>query len=139
MFVLGELHWNKTVTRDECISKVATYESYDKDYNSKSVSISQIILHFTDYEQQAIDGVSITDELVDSIEKLPINSKVSILIHPNSDTILEMTINGDVLIEFDDTMSKIARERNTFVVMGGLLYISAFVSAIKLFTMRKKK
>ena len=139
VFVLGELHWNATVSIDECISKVANFESYDIDYNRKSTSISQIILRFTDYEQQAIDDVSITDELVDTIEKLPSNSKITMLIHPNSNTILEMTINGDILIEFDDTMSKIAKERNAFVVSGCLLYVGAFAAGIKLITMRKKK
>lgn len=139
VFVFGELHWNATVSREECISKVANYESYDIDYNSKSVSISQMILHFTDYEQQTFDGVSVTDELVDTIENLPIDSKVSMLIHPNSDTILEMTISGEKLIEFDDTMSKIVRERNGFVVLGSILYIFAFTAGIKLITMQKKK
>ncbi len=137
VFVFGMSFWNATVTRDDCISVEATYESYKITYSDGLPQ--EIIVNFQDYEQQIIDGVIIDETLISKLDNIETDSKVFLLIHPNSNTILEFITTGESIVEFENAMSNLNSERKAFVVIGSFLYVGAFASAIKLITMRKKK
>lgn len=137
VFVFGFSYWSAEVDRNECITIFPTYESHKLTYNR--TDIKEIILYFSNKEIMTIDGVSINDELIKEIEKLDEQSKIFILYHPNSNTIMEMVINGKILINFDTTMSQIVKERNGFIILGIVLYLFAVYSIIELIKIRKKK
>ena len=82
-----------------------------------------------------IDGVSVNDELMNEVEKLDNNSKLLVLKHPNSNTIMEMEANGNILLDYDAIMSKLVKERNGFVAIGCFMYLFSVLSVIK----KKKK
>ena len=137
IFVFGSLYWNSEVSRTECVQSTPIYESHKLKY--RRGNLQEIIIYFSNQELMAIDGVSINDELINEIEELNSNSKLIVLHHPNSNTILEMIANGKVLLDFDTTMTKIVNERNGFIFIGCIMYLFAFVSAIELIKNRKKK
>ena len=115
VFVFGSLYWNEEIDRSECIQSYPIYESHKLSYNRTTVK--EIIMYFTDDELLVIDGVSVNDELIEEIEKIDKESKIIILNHPNSNTIMEMVVNGKVLLDFDTTMSNIVKERNGFILL----------------------
>lgn len=137
VFVFGSLYWNEEIDRSECIQSYPIYESHKLTYNRTTVK--EIIMYFTDDELMVIDGVSVNDELISEIEKIHSTSKLIITHHPNSNTILELIVDGKALLDFDTTMSKIVKERNGFIFIGCIMYLFVGVSVIKLIKMRKKK
>lgn len=137
VFVFGSLYWSSEVDRDECITIFPTYESHKLSY--EHTDVKEIILYFSNEEIMSIDGVSINDELIEQIEKIDKESKIIIIKHPNSSSIMEMVVNGIVLLDFDTTMSQIVKERNGFIILGIVLYLFAVYSIIELIKVRKKK
>lgn len=137
VFVFGFSYWNSEVSRTECIQSTPMYESHKLNY--RKARLQEIIIYFSNEEMLTIDGASINDELVKEIEKLDIESKIIVLYHPNSNTIMEMVVNGKVLLDFDTTMIQIVNERNGFILLGCAMYLFAFISVIELIKMKKKK
>ncbi len=137
VFVFGVSYWYATVSKEECIVINATYKSFD-DYHIRMTH--EIQLSFFDYEQQTINDDSFnTDEIISFLEQTPSNSKAVMLLHPNSEFILGLTINDNVMFTFETTMKQLETERIFFVIFGCLLYLGSIASGIKLITMRKKK
>lgn len=137
VFVFGSLYWNEEIDKSECIQSSPVYESHKLSY--RRARLQEIIIYFSNEEVMTIDGVSINDDLIEKIEKIDKESKIIILNHPNSNTIMEMVVNGKVLLDFDTTMSQIVKERNGFIIFGIVLYSFAFFSIIELIKIRKKK
>ncbi len=137
IFTFGVSYWYATVSREECIVVNATYKSFE-DHHIRMTH--EIELFFFDYEQKTINDDSFdTEYIVNFLNKTPSNSKVVMLLHPNSEFMLELIINGDKLFSFETTMKQVSNERIVFVIFGCLLYAGAFAAGIKLITMRKKK
>ncbi|MBR2953580.1 MAG: hypothetical protein IKC45_04255 [Clostridia bacterium] len=137
VFVFGFSYWNSEVDRTECTQSYPIYESHKLTYHRGSVK--EIIIYFSNDELLVIDGVSVNNELITEIDKLNSNSKLIVLYHPNSNIILEMTANGEVLLDFDTTMTKITNERNGFILLGCIMYLFVVISIIELIKMMKKK
>ena len=137
VFVFGSLYWNEEIDKSECIQSSPVYESHKLSY--RRARLQEIIIYFSNEEVMTIDGVSINDDLIEKIEKIDKESKIIILNHPNSNTIMEMVVNGKVLLDFDTTMSQIVKERNGFIIFGIVLYSFAFFSIIELIKIRKTK
>ncbi len=137
VFVFGISYWYAPVSRGECIVVNATYKSFDDYYRGQT---HEIQLSFFDNEQQTIiDDIFNTEELVSVLEQTPSNSKASMLLHPNSEIVLELTINGIKLFDFESAMEQLESEQTFFVIFGCLFYLCSIASGIKLITMRKKK
>ena len=137
IFVFGSLYWYSEVNRTDCIQSHPQYESHK--FNYHRTTINEIIIYFSNDEILVIDDVSINDELTTEIDKLNSNSNIIVLYHPNSNTILEMIVNGKVLLDFDTTITRIVNERNGFIFLGCIMYLFAFISMVELTKMRKKK
>ena len=135
VFVFGMSYWNEEVDKSECVQSYPMYKSHKYVYDNSTVK--EIIIYFSNDELMTIDGVSVNDELINEVEKLDNNSKLLVLKHPNSNTIMEMEANGIILLNYDATMSKLVKERNGFVAIGCFMYLFAVLSVIELF--RKNK
>lgn len=137
VFVFGMSYFNATVTRDECVYKIASYDTFSKDNNEQKNN--EITLYFTDYEEVTIISASVSDELIDTLENTPENSKVIMLVHPNTDVVLDLVVNGNKLFDFETTMKQLEIERTFFVIFGCFFYLASVAAGIKLVTMRKNK
>lgn len=137
VFTFGMSYWNEKVDRCECTQYNSTYDSHK--LIRERVDVKEIIINFSNEEVATIDSVSISDELINEIEKFDYNSKIFALCHPNSNTIMELVVNGKVLLDFDSTMNKLVIERNGFIFLGCIMYLFAFISIVNLAEMRKKK
>ena len=101
IFTFGVKYWNEPVTREEAIHTSAIYESYK--IQRKRGRVQQMTVRFEDYEQLYIDGTCINDKLLNSINNLTPGIEMSMIVHPNSDTIMELHAGDRVLLEFQDT------------------------------------
>lgn len=130
VFTFGMHYWNAEVTRDGARAIEATFLSY-KEVRSR-YGLKEIIIRFEDYEQLDIDGSCLSNAVVNRVESIKPGTKLQLLVHPNSNTILEMVDNGEIILAFDDAMDKLSSEVTGFTILGVFMYFCAVNSAIKL-------
>lgn len=130
VFTVGMHFWEAPVTKAEAVSLNAVFSSCKEILQHGRTQ--EIVVRFADHEQLTIDGVSLSDEVISKVEALKPGTVLTLYVHPNSSTILEMVDNGDVIIAFDETVSKLSAEVSGFTVLGILLYLGALFGIVKL-------
>lgn len=101
--------------------------SYTHRYR-QGTRLQQILIRFEDYEQLSIDSVLATETLLDRITVAP-GTTFDMLVHPDSATILALSIAGEEIICFDDAMAKLSGENKAFFWMGVGMYLFAAFGA----------
>ena len=127
VFIFGMRYWNAPVTADEAKCVTATFSSY-KEIKRRG-HVREIILRFDDHEQLYIDGVPIDDELRGAISEIEAGTTIEMMVHPNSNTILEMKFGTSKLLDFHDSVEKLSSEASGFMYLGILCYIMALLGA----------
>ncbi len=123
VMTFGTHYWKKDISREEAVATEATYQSCRKRYSSTPV---EILIRFSDLEQQDINGSCASDALYQQIKSLEPGTRVSLLLHPNSATILEFRVGDTVLLDFDSTIKALRRDVTGFTVLGVFVYLCAF-------------
>lgn len=97
-----------------------------------------MIVRFEDHEELYIDGVCINEELRDRIHNLEPGTELSLIVHPNSNTIMELQIGNSVLLEFQNSYEKMASEATGFVGLGLFCYVLSACGLISLLFKKKR-
>lgn len=134
VFVLQPAN-NRIVSESEAISVVATYSDWKPIYGRR-YDIRGIDLEFDDYEELTVDGSCSNSDLIKKVESVPSGTKMHLLVHPQSDNVLQIDVNGDMLLEFSDAQNRIWRESVAFAAMGLVMYGIAIALSISM--IRKK-
>jgi hypothetical protein len=129
VFTFGMQYWNKKVSRDDCTVVETQFLSYYEIRELKRpMKIKEIAIDCVDGSRYFIDGVSINDELLNQLSLLSQNDNITLLIHPNSNsTIVEFLSDQTVLLNFDETISKLDGEASGFLFLGFFMYFCALV------------
>ena len=128
VFVFGMQYWNKNIARDDCTAVKTQFLSYDEIRQLKRpMTIKEIAIDCTDGNRYYIDGVSINEELRNQLSLLSENENIKLLIHPNSNTIVEFSNDQTVLMNFDETISRLEGESFGFLFLGLFMYLCALV------------
>lgn len=128
VFVFGMQFWNAEVTRDECISVETQFASYaEMRQPGRTAGIKEIAIECVDGERYFIDGVSINTNLTDALSKLPASERIHLLIHPNTNTIVEFYTETGQILTFDETIHKLDGEATGFLFLGLFMYFCALV------------
>lgn len=136
VFTFGMQYWSAPVTKEESIHATAIYESYAT--QREQGRVKEIIVRFIDHEQLYIDGACINDRLLNSIDSLVPGTELSMIVHPNSNTILELHADNQVLLEFQNTSEKLTGEATGFMGLGLFCYVLSACGLISLlFRMRR--
>ena len=136
VFTFGMQYWNAPVTQEEAIHTTAIYESYAT--QRERGRAKEIIVRFEDHDQLYIDGVSINDDLLNSIDNLAPGIELSMIIHPNSNTIMELHADNQRLLDFQNTAEKLNDEATGFMGLGLFCYVLSACGLINL-VFRKKR
>lgn len=125
VFTFGQQFWSATVTRNECTVVETTFVDYEYNhglgrYKSKSLSVV-----CGDGERYWFDSASIYYSLMDELDAIVPGEEITLLLHPNSDVILELATENKVILSFDEAMEDVAGERTFFFYMGILMYGSS--------------
>ena len=130
VFTVGMRYWESPVTKAEAISVSAAFSSCrEVDQRGRT---QEILVRFSDHEQLTIDGACLSDEVIGKVAALKPGTVLKMYVHPNSDCILEMVDNGEVILAFDETVSKLSAEVSGFTVLGILMYLGALLGIVKL-------
>ena len=123
VFTFGMQYWNAPVTQEDAIHATAVYSSYTE--SRRDGHVKEIIVRFEDHEQLYIDGSCITEQMWDGLDTISPGMKVDLMIHPNSNTILDLRMEDSVVLKFEDTSEKLTSEAKGFAGLGIFLYILA--------------
>lgn len=127
VFTFGMKYRNGLIRQEESQQVNAIFSSYKE--NKRCGRVQEIILRFDDHEQLYIDGVCIDNELSDTISEIMPGTILEMMVHPNSNTILEMEIGTTKILEFNDSVQKLSSEASGFMCLGVFCYILALMGA----------
>ena len=130
IFIFGMGHWNAPVTRAEARDITATFSSFQE--SRKRGEVREIILRFDDHEQ-------IDEALCGEIEALAPHTVVRLLVHPNSNTILEMTVGETTLLNLEESVEKLSGEAIGFRALGCVCYVLAIGGLIQVIVSNRRK
>mgnify|MGYP003297617298 CR=1 FL=1 len=128
VFTFGMQYWNAKTTRESCAVVKTQFLSYDEIWHAKpTINIVEIAVDCADGNRYFIDGVSINDELRENLSLLSENESITLLIHPNSNTIVEFSTDKGVILNFEEAMDKLSKEETGFLFLGIFMYLCAAV------------
>ena len=127
VFTFGMKYWNAPITQDEAQQVTAVFSSYKE--TKRHGHTQEIILRFDDHEQLYIDGVCIDNDLCDVISEIMPGTILKMIVHPNSNTVLEMEIGTTKILEFHDSAQKLSSETSGFMYLGIFCYVMALIGA----------
>ena len=128
VFSFGMQYWNKEVTRESCKVIQTEFVSYREIPQPKRpMEIMEIAIDCANGERYFIDGVSINTKLINELNALSKNEEISLLIHPNANTIVEFSTNNGNILKFDETIKKLSGEATGFLFLGVFMYFSSLV------------
>lgn len=128
VFTFGMQYWNKKVSRESCMVIETQFLMYDEiRHRKRSVNINEIAIECADGNRYFIDGVSINEKLRNNLSVLSENESITLLIHPNSNTIVEFSSDQGPILDFDETVNKLYNEACGFIFLGIFMYFCAFV------------
>ena len=121
VFIFGNQYWGKSIEREEAISVSAIFDEYKLCYG-KYGSISEIKISFADRDFLNVDGMCVSDDVLDGIKALPEGARVDMLVHPNSSTIWELKHGDKTILSFEESQKDIKNENIGFGVLGIFMY-----------------
>lgn len=128
IFTFGMQFWNSDVERESCTLIETQFLSYEEIRQPKRVTeIKEIAIDCSNGQRYFIDGVSINSEITTALYKLHKQENIALLIHPNSNTIVELTTESDTLLKFNETIKKLGGEATEFLFLGIFMYFCSLV------------
>ena len=137
IFSFGMQYWNKEVTREECVKIQTQFLGYKEDL--RKGHINQIIIDCTNGERYVIDGGSVNSKLQNYLSKISPNEDITLLIHPNSDTIVEFSTSFETILIFSETIDKLGGEATGFLFLGFFMYFCSLVGLYYIVCHGRKK
>ena len=134
VFLFGEAYWNKEITPDEARHLTAIYESHK--VSRSRHSIREIVVRFSDHDDLCIAGCCVDAEMIGELRDIPAGAKAEMLVHPNSDTIIEMSVQGKEIVDFDEAMKDLMKEKTGFGTLGIFMYCCALAGLIGMYLNR---
>ncbi|MBQ6662185.1 MAG: hypothetical protein IJM69_01445 [Firmicutes bacterium] len=126
VFTVNAVYWIRPIREDQSIQVEASYLSYSYK-NGKDIR-----LYFSDLDVQYIDAECVTSDILRQLKQLSPGTQMTLWLHPNSDTIVQMVTNGETLLEFSETMENLRHASKGFASLGILFYSFALIGGIKI-------
>ena len=124
VFTFGMQYWNEEVPLESCTTVKTKFLSYDEDRRLKKPSqIVQIFIDCANGERYVIDGASVNTELRNTLSALQEGETITLLIHPNGNTIVDFSSPHGKLLDFEDTIKNLSGEATGFLILGIFLYL----------------
>lgn len=123
IFTFGMRYWHAPASREDCTRVNTEFVSYRE--RTRRGSIQLIYIDCANGQRYEIDGACISQPVLEGVENLQPQEPITLLIHPNSDTILELSGESGTLMAFDDAAQRVAGDTLLFTLLGILMYAAA--------------
>ncbi len=137
VFTFGQQYLKAPINRDSAICVQTEYSYHTQRLirpDSHAVSI-----HCSNGEIYSIDAHCVTYDILDYLDTLEKGTKLNMLIHPNSDTILSLEVNGESILDFDEVQDDLNYANIGFLCLGIFMYIFAVCGAVRLIVITVRK
>ena len=137
VFTFGQHYWKAPIEREEAITVESEYSYHTQRLvrpDSHAVSI-----HCSNGEIYSIDAHCVTYDILDFVHNLERGTTLEMLIHPNSDTILSLTVNGEAILDFDEVQNNLDFTNVGFLCLGIFMYALAVCGAVRLIVIAVRK
>ncbi|MBO5702048.1 MAG: hypothetical protein J6S71_06385 [Clostridia bacterium] len=138
VFTFGLQYWKAPIEREEAISVEAEY-SYHKKTSFRRPDSHAVSIHCSDGEIYDIDAHCVTNDIFDFTDSLAKGTKLNMLIHPNSNTILSLDVYGENILDFDEVQEKLDYANTAFLCLGIFMYLLAVCGAVRLIVIAVRK
>lgn len=126
IFSFGTKYWNAPIEREDALYVEATFEEIKiRGRNGRRGAV----IRFVDHDHLSIDSSCLSNDLINDLKNLQRGDRVTLLVHPNSSTILEMKTGGQILMRFDYSMEMLGSTEYLFVIIGIFMYFCAAFGA----------
>ena len=137
IFTFGTRYWHAPVSREDCTQVNTEFVSYRE--RTRLGSIQLIYIDCANGQRYEIDGACISQPVLEGVENLQPQEPITLLIHPNSDTILELSCESGTLMAFDDAAQRVVGDTLLFMVLGILMYAAALGGLYQLIRQWKRQ
>ena len=137
VFTFGQHYWKAPIEREEAITVESEYSYHTQRLvrpDSHAVSI-----HCSNGEIYSIDAHCVTHDILDYLDALEKGTTLNMLIHPNSDTILLLDVNGQSILDFDEVIDDLNSANVGFLCLGIFMYALAVCGAVRLIVIAVRK
>ena len=141
VFTFGQQYWDAPIDREDAISVEAEYHSYTRKFlhpESHDVGI-KCKTENPKYVEYYIDASCVTYDILDFVHNLERGTTLEMLIHPNSGTILSLTVNGEEILNFDEVHNNLDFSNIGFLCLGIFMYALAVCGAVRLIVIAVRK
>ena len=141
VFTFGQQYWDAPIDREDAISVEAEYHSYSRKFlhpESHDVGI-ECKTENPYYVKYYIDASCVTYDILDYVHNLERGTNLLMLIHPNSDTILSLTVNGEEILNFDEVQDNLDSTNVGFLCLGLFMYVLAVCGAVRIIVIAVRK
>jgi hypothetical protein len=130
----GEPFRNHKIPQQDAVRYSAVFQQADITRRRSSISYADLV--FQNGEEKTVDGCCLGHGLAEKLERLPAGTRMDLLIHPDSETILQIEAEGLTLLDFDYAQSQLWHESLFFAGLGVLMYA---VGAYMIYMFIRKK
>ena len=138
VFVFLTGYSNAPITKDQAVFAAPHFESYEISYG-KYRRVVEVVIRFADHEQASVDGSQANHDFMEKIGQISPGTQVEMLLHPHSDTVLELMHGEECLVSYEYAIREVETERRIGMYVGIFMYLLALVGAAKLLELRRNK
>lgn len=139
--VLYALQWSPSATWENSIHDTARFILHDVGRGRKG-GLRQIFIICEERDLLVVETPCATWALADALDELESGTELTLVIHPNGETVLELWAEGRQLLEFQESAKRLRQDRNFLMVVGLIFYgfaLDSTVCLVKLRCDRQKK
>ena len=126
VFLFGNAYWYANVDREQCEVIHGYFESYDERRTLKDpFDVKEIYIYTSDAWKFSITGALCSNSLAREVSELRKGNEFTIVLHPNSDTVLELSTENKVLLSFERSLEILQTENKGFTFLGLFMYLCA--------------
>ena len=131
----------KEVTQDKGFKKSIKKSNKEMGQSKRPMGIKEIAVDCVNGERYFIDGVSINSDLRNSLSELSEHQNIRLMIHPNSNVIVEFSTENRTILTFDETIRKLGGEATGFLFLGLFMYFCSLVGLyyVAFYIIKKRK
>lgn len=116
-------YWNVPISKEHATVITATFEKAEFFYGSVGrTSLQDVMLFFTDTEQQCLDGTCVDQTLRDELKTMKRGTELTMRINERNGCVVELKTDTKELLSFDTAQEKLKNEGISFFCLGICLY-----------------
>ena len=123
IFTFGMRCWHAPISREDCAQVETEFVSYRERIRRGNTQL--IYIDCANGQRYEIDSACISQIVLDGVANLRPQEPITLLIHPNSDTVMERSCKSGTLLTFADSAQRLAGNTRLFTVLGILMYAAA--------------